>query len=155
MMKTKELKSQVSNVRLKFCFQLFIIIGCISPALSQTLSFRCNFTDGIVTNFDKGNPSTKRDAKFTELVFDQIDTYKQTARLIGNVGVAQIQALEGSESIHLVEITNSGNLNMTTIYLTGKGKSIGAFPVVHSRHMNTTSSPLPSQYIGTCKELLQ
>jgi len=128
---------------------------CSTIVFSQTLSFRCNFTDGIATNFDKGTPSTKRDAKFTELVFDQIDTSKQTARLIGNVGVAQIQALEGSESIHLVEITNSGNLNITTIYLTGKGKSIGAFPVVHSRHMNTASSPLPSQYIGLCKELLQ
>jgi len=127
---------------------------CSSIVFSQTLSFRCNFTDGIVTNFDKGIPITKRDTKFTELVFDQIDVSKKTARLIGNIGVAQIQALDGSDSINLVEITNSGNLNITTIFLTGKGKSVGAFPVVHSRHMNTSLSPLPSQYIGLCRELL-
>ena len=39
----------------------------------------------------------------TELIFDQIDKTKQTARLIGNAGAAQIQAIEGDESIHLIE----------------------------------------------------
>lgn len=134
---------------------VLISLFCSTLVYSQTYSFRCNFSDGLFTHFDKGTPTSKRDNKFTELVFDQIDTAKQAARLIGNLGVSQIQALEGSDSIHLIEITNTGNLNMTTIFLTRKGKSIGAFPVVHSRHMNTASSPLPSQYIGLCKELLQ
>jgi hypothetical protein len=138
---------------------LFSIIFCVtatSVTFSQTLSFRCNFTDGQVTNFDKGNPSTKKENKFTELVFDQIDTKKSTARLIGNIGVAKIQALEGYESVHLVEITNSGNMNLTTIFFTDSNKISGLYPVVHSRHMKTSSSsPLPSQYVGLCKELLQ
>ena len=136
-----------------FLFLLSLLYANIG--FTQTLSYRCNFTDGQITNFDKGSPSTKRENKFTELIFDQIDITKKTARLIGNAGVAQVQALEGDESIHLVEITNSGNLNMTTIFLTDKGKSIGAFPVVHSRHIKIASSPLPSQYVGLCKELLQ
>jgi hypothetical protein len=138
----------------KICFFLLSLI-CANIGFTQTLSFRCNFTDGQITNFDKGSPNTKRENKFTELIYDQIDITKKTARLIGNAGVAQVQALEGDESIHLVEITNSGNLNMTTIFLTDKGKNIGAFPVVHSRHIKIASSPLPSQYIGLCKELLQ
>jgi hypothetical protein len=138
----------------KTCLFLFSLL-CANLGFTQTLSFRCNFTDGQITNFDKGSPITKRENKFAELIFDQIDKTKKTARLIGNAGVAQIQAIEGDESIHLVEITNSGNLNMTTIFLTDKGKSIGAFPVVHSRHIKIASSPLPSQYIGLCKELLQ
>ena len=136
-----------------FLFLLSLLY--VNIGFTQTLSYRCNFTDGQITNFDKGSPSTKRENKFTELIFDQIDINKKTARLIGNAGVAQVQALEGDESIHLVEITNSGNLNMTTIFLTDKGKSIGAFPVVHSRHIKIASSPLPSQYVGLCKELLQ
>ena len=136
-----------------FIFLLFLIV--IKASFAQTLSFRCNFTDGQITNFDRGSPNTKRENKFAELIYDQIDITKKTARLIGNAGVAQVQALEGDESIHLVEITNSGNLNMTTIFLTDKGKSIGAFPVVHSRHIKIASSPLPSQYVGLCKELLQ
>ena len=138
----------------KICLFMLSLL-CANIGFTQTLSFRCNFTDGQITNFDKGSPSTKRENKFTELIFDQIDINKKTARLIGNAGVAQVQALEGDESIHLVEITNSGNLNMTTIFLTDKNKSIGIFPVVHSRHIKIASSPLPSQYVGLCKELLQ
>ena len=133
-----------------------ISLFCSAIAFSQTLSFRCNFTDGQITNFDSGAPSTKHESKFTELVFDQIDTTKKTARLIGNVGVAQVQVIEGSQLIHLVEITGSGNLNLTSIFFTDKSKLSGAFPVVHSRHLKTSpSSPLPSQYIGLCRELLQ
>ncbi len=138
-------KFYVILISLFFCDFLF----------SQTLSFRCNFTDGQATNFDKGIPKINRETKFMELVFDQIDKTKSTARLIGNIGVAQIQALEGDESIHLVEITNSGNLNITTIFFTDKSKISGSFPVVHSRHMKTLSGPFPSQYVGTCRELLQ
>ena len=123
---------------------------------SQTLSFRCNFTDGQITNFDSGVPTTKHESKFTELVYDQIDTVKKSARLIGNVGVAEVQVVEGSQLMHLVEITNSGNLNLTTIFFTDKSKLSGTYPVVHSRHLKTsTSGPLPSQYIGLCRELLQ
>jgi hypothetical protein len=129
---------------------------CSTIVFSQTLSFRCNFTDGQITNFDSGAPSTKHESRFTELVFDQIDTTKKTARLIGNVGVAQVQVIEGSQLIHLVEITGSGNLNLTSIFFTDKSKLSGAFPVVHSRHLKTSpNSPLPSQYIGLCRELLQ
>lgn len=129
---------------------------CSTIVFSQTLSFRCNFTDGQITNFDSGAPSTKHEGKFAELVFDQIDTTKKTARLIGNVGVAQVQVIEGSQLIHLVEITGTGNLNLTSIFFTDKSKLSGAYPVVHSRHLKTSSSsPLPSQYIGLCRELLQ
>lgn len=138
----------------KTCLFMLSLL-CANIGFTQTLSFRCNFTDGQITNFDKGSPNTKRENKFAELIYDQIDITKKTARLIGNAGVAKVQALEGDESIHLVEITNSGNLNMTTIFLTDKGKSIGVFPVVHSRHIKIASSPLPSQYVGLCKELLQ
>lgn len=133
-----------------------LLLICSQAVFSQTLSFRCNFSDGQVTNFDSGNPSTKHGSKFPELVFDQIDTSKKTARLIGNIGAAQVQVIDGGEVIHLAEITNSGNLNLTSIFFTDKSKTSGSFPVVHSRHLKTSfASPLPSQYIGLCKELLQ
>ena len=138
----------------QFYVMLISLFFC-NFVFSQTLSFRCNFIDGQITNFDKGTPTTKHESKFTELVFDQIDIVKKTARLIGNIGVAQIQVIEGIELVHLVEITNSGNLNLTTIYFTDKSKNSGNFPVVHSRHLKISSSPLPSQYVGTCRELLQ
>lgn len=135
---------------------ILLNLCCSTFVFSQSLSFRCNFTDGQITNFDTGAPTTKHESKFTELVYDQIDTVKKSARLIGNVGVAEVQVVEGSQLLHLVEITNSGNLNLTTIFFTDKSKLSGTYPVVHSRHLKTSASgPLPSQYIGLCRELLQ
>ena len=135
---------------------ILLNLCCSTFVFSQSLSFRCNFTDGQITNFDTGAPTTKHDSKFTELVYDQIDTVKKSARLIGNVGVAEVQVVEGSQLLHLVEITSSGNLNLTTIFFTDKSKLSGTYPVVNSRHLKTSASgPLPSQYIGLFRELLQ
>jgi len=141
---------------MKILSLILLNLYCSTFVFSQTLSFRCNFTDGQITNFDSGVPTTKHESKFTELVYDQIDTVKKSARLIGNVGVAEVQVVEGSQLMHLVEITSSGNLNLTTIFFTDKSKLSGTYPVVHSRHLKTSASgPLPSQYIGLCRELLQ
>ena len=141
---------------MKILSLILLNLYCSTFVFSQTLSFRCNFTDGQITNFDSGVPTTKHESKFTELVYDQIDTVKKSARLIGNIGVAEVQVVEGSQLMHLVEITISGNLNLTTIFFTDKSKFSGAYPVVHSRHLKTSASgPLPSQYIGLCRELLQ
>ena len=126
-----------------------------SFAAGAELTFRCKFTGGQITNYENGSPRTKRVNDFVELVYDQIDKTKGTARLIGNVGVAQVQAIEGNESIHLIETTPFGNMNITTIFFTEKSKLNGRHPVVHSRHMKSSSGPLPQQYIGLCKELLQ
>jgi hypothetical protein len=134
---------------------LILSLMFTTSVFSEILTFRCNFTDGQITNFEKGIPSTKREGKFVELIFDQIDKTKQTARLIGNAGAAQIQAIEGDESIHLIEMTMSGNLNITTVFFTEKSKNTGTYPVVHSRHIKIASNPLPSQYVGLCRELPQ
>ena len=135
---------------------ILLNLCCSTFVFSQSLSFRCNFTDGQITNFDTGAPTTKHESKFTEVVYDQIDTVKKSARLIGNVGVAEVQVVEGSQLLHLVEIKSSGNLNLTTIFFKDKSKLSGTYPVVHSRHLKTSASgPLPSQYIGLCRELLQ
>jgi hypothetical protein len=128
---------------------------CSTIVFSQTPSFRCNFSNGQITKFENNLPNTKKENGFVELIFDKVDTSKKTARLIGNAGVETVQAIDGDESIHLIEFTASGNMNITTIFISEKFKRTGFFPVVHSRHVKIASSPLPSQYIGTCKELLQ
>jgi len=136
---------------------IIILLAAITLSLhsvAQTLSVRCKFSDGQVTDFDKGVPSTVKTNDLSELVFDQIDTKKGTARLIGNQGAGTIQVFRGMESIHLIEATDSGNMNITTIFLSTKIKSQTTFPVVHSRHVSTYTGPLPSQYVGVCSKLL-
>jgi hypothetical protein len=118
----------------------------------QSQSFRCNFTDGLVTNWESGKTTSKRDGKMTEIVFDQLDTKKGTGRMIGNSGSENVQVLNGDGSIHIVERTLSGNMNITTIF-TPSQKNPMEHPVVHSRHLNFFGGPLVSQFVGFCKKL--
>lgn len=119
----------------------------------QTQSFRCNFSEGMRTNYDSGKPSTKKANDIGELVFDQLDVKKGTGRLLGNSGASDVSAFLGSNSIHIIEQTMSGNINITTIYDKVKN-SLENYPVVHSRHINLPGSgPLPSQFVGLCKKL--
>ena len=120
--------------------------------LSQTQSFRCNFSDGFVTNWDSGKPSSKRDGRMSELVFDQLDVKKGTGRMIGNSGSENVQVLSGDGSNHIIERTPSGNMNITTIFSSTQ-KNPNEYPVVHSRHINLIGGPLVSQYVGLCKKL--
>lgn len=118
----------------------------------QSQSFRCNFSDGTSTNWDSGKPSTKRDGSMSEIVYDQIDVKKGTGRMIGNSGSENVQVLRGDGSTHIVERTQSGNMNITTIFNPTQ-KYSDLYPVVHSRHINLMSGPFPSQYVGLCKKL--
>ena len=119
---------------------------------NKVISLRCNFSDGMVTNFDNGNAKSKSNSSMPELIFDQIDIKKGTARLIGNAGTETIQALQGQDSIHLLEQTMTGNLNLTTVFLKTKNKN-NLLPVVTSRHQSIVDAPLVSQYVGLCKVL--
>jgi len=134
-----------------FIFIALQFLICFS-VLAETFSVRCKFSDGQVTDFDKSLPNTKRTSDMSDLVYDQIDTNKNSARLIGNIGVETVRAIAGSNSVHLIEITGSGNMNIATIFGTNKLNS-NSFPVVHSRHMMTSSGALPSQYLGLCTKL--
>ena len=120
----------------------------------QSLSFRCKFSDGQVTDFDRGSPRTKRTNDLSDLIFDQVDPSKNTARFIGNLGAETVRAIHGDDFVHLIEITNGGSMNLTTIFYRQALRSGGQVPVVHSRHVNTGAGPLPSQYIGLCTKLL-
>jgi hypothetical protein len=136
--------------------RIFISITLLSLTglvFGQSQSFRCNFSEGLNTNFDSGRPSTKKSNDIGELVFDQLDPKKGTGRIVGNAGAGDVVVYNGNNSIHILEPTPSGNMNITTIFNPTKNSS-GNFPVVHSRHINLPGSgPLPSQYVGLCKSL--
>jgi hypothetical protein len=125
----------------------------LTSAHAQTFSVRCKFSDGQVTDFDSGIPRSIKTNDLGELLFDQIDVKKNRARLIGNSGAVTIKAFAGFESVHLIEATDSGNMNITTIFVPSNLKSVSSFPVVHSRHVHALSGPLPSQYVGICIRL--
>lgn len=138
------------NFMLKSKF-LFMSLICLSVHGNELeVTYRCKFSDGQSTDFGAGNPISKK-SEFPELIFDKVNLSKRTARLIGNNGAVDIQLLAGSDSLHLVEQTPTGNLSIATIFTNVNYVKLNSYPVVISRHMSMSSSPMVSQYRGFCR----
>ncbi|MHB1095634.1 MAG: hypothetical protein ACYC3F_05635 [Gemmatimonadaceae bacterium] len=121
--------------------------------LRATKTFRCTFAASASANMDGDVPKLTTRVDHFELVFDQIDLERGTARLIGNVGAEDVTVIGGSERLSLLEHTGSGNLQVTVIYMAQR--SDGQFKAVHSRHTALLGGlPLPSQTYGSCRPLV-
>jgi hypothetical protein len=134
-----------------------ILLAYAEPSLAQkkTTTIKCSFSSGVFTDFDTGKPRSEptKPGDLPDLIFDQIQQDSNKARFIGNAGATDVLVARGRESTNLIESTNSGNLNLTTVYRIEKiGPSAGV-PAVHSRHVATQNGLIPSQYWGACREL--
>jgi hypothetical protein len=81
-------------------------------------TFRCRFDVGTVqelSTFGRGDVMTDAKGFKEEIVFDNIDREKGTARMIGNVGSADLAVIGDSDTLSLVEVTASGNVMVTAI----------------------------------------
>lgn len=118
--------------------------------LVQARSLKCAFVVGMQADWKTGQLKTSAIAG-EELVlhFDSIDAKKGTARLIGNVGAADIVTLLTATSLSFIEQTFTGNLNLTTVFPFYK-KDTQEFVAVTSRHQ-LLESAFPSQHHGTCQ----
>lgn len=120
--------------------------------LIQARSLKCMFVEGTQTDWRNGRLSTSpiKNERF-ELYFDSVDAKRQTARLIGNNGAADVRAVFTSRSLTFIEQTLSGNLNVTTVFPFYK-KGTEEFVAVTSRHLTLPDdAPFPSQRHGTCR----
>lgn len=120
--------------------------------LRSTKTFRCVFTVTAHVNMDTDVPRVKTSADGFELIFDQVDLKKGTARLIGNAGSEDVTVFSGSESITFIERTGTGNLQVTAIYMAQERDR--RFKAVHSRHTAILGGiPIASQMYGACLAL--
>lgn len=92
------------------------------------------------------------DPKDSMMTIDSINIKEGTARLIGNAGAEDLIVLISSSGLNFIERTPSGNINLTTIFST-KIKGTNKYPVVESRHIGTSWTPMPSQYYGEAEIL--
>ena len=81
---------------------------------------------------------------------DSIDTKKNTARIVNGGAAALVSMIVTPTGINLVEKTQIGNLNVTTIFAAGGQGNV--FLAVHSRHIGDLTTALSvSQNYGTCE----
>ncbi len=114
-------------------------------------SIRCVWQQGSSGDWEGGKLQAKLiPGDLPPSTFDAIDLKNKTARLIGNVGTADVLALSSPMGISFLEYTPIGNFNLTTVFADYSAN--GDFIAVTSRHVMLPKAPLVSQYHGVCKK---
>lgn len=137
---------------------LFPIVGNAQDVVQDAVlkaakTFRCTFNAKAFAEMNGDVPKPKTGVEQFDLIFDQINLEKGTARLIGNIGASDLIVLNGLNRISLLEVTDTGNVQITVIYAVQNAD--GQFKAVHSRHTAWEGRRLlPSQSYGSCLSLM-
>ena len=127
--------------------------------LALVKSLKCTFPVYAVGAWKNGEPQAqiKQADQFT-LTIDEIDTDSGSGRVTGTAGPVEVTALLTVSSLHFMERSVTGTLNITTVFVSEAGAK--KFRAVHSRHdylpmsiPGFTSEPTVSQNYGTCEAM--
>lgn len=130
--------------------------GTDKNPLAQVKSLKCKFTIYSSGSWKNGEPQAQiRQPEQLTLDIDEIDTDSGTARVTGSTGPVHVTALLTVSSLHFMERSVTGTLNVTTVFASEPGaKTLRA---VHARHdylpmsiPGFVSEPTVSQHYGTC-----
>lgn len=115
---------------------LAILLAAVSTNLNAaTLTHNCKFgTEASPTGLKKLQKSF--DLKF------MTDTLTNKSYVVGNAGIEPVNAIANDGGISFVEITGSGNVQVTAITKGGDA--------VHSRNTILSKDLVPTQYYGEC-----
>jgi hypothetical protein len=117
-------------------------------------TFRCDFTEseGRRTTAQGVTSSANRET-FNDLVVDNVDYQRRTARFIGNAGSETVEVFDGEMTVSFLERTQTGNVNVLSIFK--KTAAVDRYKAAYSRHTSLTTGDLTiSQSYGTCRGLV-
>jgi len=126
--------------------------------LTLVKSLKCSFPIYSVASWKGGEPQAqiKQGQQFS-LEIDEIDTESGTARVVGTTGPVHVTALLTVSSLHFMERTVTGTLNITTVF-TADGGDATKLRAVHARHdylpmsiPGFVSEPTVTQNYGNCQ----
>jgi hypothetical protein len=127
--------------------------------LARVKGLKCKFTVYTVGGWKTGEPQAEVKQSQLSLDIDEIDTDDGTARVTGTSGPVHVTALLTVSSLHFMERTVTGTLNITTVFVPGApGSGVQKLRAVLSRHdylpmsiPGFTSEPTVSQNYGFCE----
>jgi len=132
----------------------FSHIGEKESNLFSADSFECEFKNGIFSWSEKGEYETKKwEGRFT-LIYNSINHFKRTAKLIGGYSSSKITTYNTGASLTMIEKNLSGSFNATSIHFPNEYDRMpgSKYHAVHSRHIaRFAGEPMQSQYYGYCK----
>lgn len=147
---------------------LLVSLGAVTRAAAQGVPFdsvrslRCTTITSTNTDWAQGKPVVQVSAvvSMAPMVFDAINRQAGTGRMIGNAGATDVVVISNDAGFHFIEVTNSGNLMVTTVFRArAAGLPPGEFAFVHSRHWSLTvpddaqSRIAPNEHQGRCAVL--
>jgi hypothetical protein len=125
--------------------------------LAKVKKLKCQFSiyaSGSWKNLEPGAQVRQPETLLLEI--DEIDTDSGSGRVTGTSGPADVTSLLTLSSLHFMERSVTGTLNITTVFSGDPDAKI--FRAVHTRHdylpMNLPgyqSEPSVSQHYGTCE----
>ncbi len=127
--------------------------------LAQVKALKCRFTVYSSAAWAKTTqePSAQvRQPETLALEIDEIDTDSGSGRITGTAGPVEVTALLTLSSLHFMERSVTGTLNITTVFAGVEGAK--TFRAVHTRHdylplslPGYQSDPSVSQHYGICE----
>jgi len=129
-------------------------------ALVKAKTLKCYLGKGSSANWDAGEVEINMVKEFSEkqedciMIFDSINLENGKARLIGNMGSSDVMAFATVGGVTFIEKAEGGSVFFATVFPTYK-KGSNELLFVYSRHFaGFISGPMPSQYYGTCRILM-
>lgn len=127
--------------------------------LAQVKALKCRFTvysSGAWAKTTQEPSAQVRQPETLGLEIDEIDTDSGSGRITGTAGPAEVTALLTISSLHFMERSVTGTLNITTVFAGAEGAK--TFRAVHTRHdylplslPGYVSDPSVSQHYGICE----
>jgi hypothetical protein len=142
---------------------VILLFGALASAqspdqnpLARVKSLKCKFTVYSVGSWKGGVPQGEVKQAQLSLDIDEIETEDGTARVTGTSGAVHVTALLTVSSLHFMERSVTGTLNVTTVF--APGGSAQTLRAVHARHdylpmsiPGFVSEPTVTQNYGTCE----
>jgi hypothetical protein len=125
--------------------------------LAQVRHLKCRFSVYASASWTKAQePQAQvRQPETLSLEIDDIDTDSGSGRVTGTAGPAEVTALLTISSLHFMERSVTGTLNITTVF--AGDPDAKTFRAVHARHdylpmslPGFQSEPSVSQHYGVC-----
>ena len=128
--------------------------------LAQVKSLKCRFAIYASGSWTKSQEAQAqvRQPEMLSLEIDEIDTDSGSGRVTGTAGPADVTALLTLSSLHFMERSVTGTLNITTVF--AGDPDAKTFRAVHVRHdylpmslPGFQSEPSVSQHYGVCESV--
>jgi hypothetical protein len=144
--------------------QLAVVVvvaaNCLSAAQADDLadrlhharSLRCWFTDSTVTEYKSGVRTIAVTHDKSAAVYDNINLEHRSARIIGNIGAADLTALWQAGALWFILQAPNGNVVVTTVFPTYVAGT-NQFIIIESRHWAIGQFASGEQGSGNCEVL--